>query len=499
MAIEFHRDGPWELLEGWVWASLCDVASILPGQSPPSVTYNDFGAGLPFYQGKTDFGEYSPSARIWCSAPERIAEAGDVLISVRAPVGPTNIASERSAIGRGLAAIRGRSGIENRYLLFAIRRIQHVIASKATGTTFGGIPTKLLGEQIIPLAPMAEQRRIVTRIDELFAEIADGETALSRARNDLDTWRRSLLKAAVTGELTREWRENNRQGQTGKDFVARIGKERNAAVAAGTGRQFKVAPPRDGIRLPAIPATWVWTQLGSILLDIEAGLNVKAEGRPPRPGETGIVKISAVTWGSFDERESKTLPVNARISERHLIAPGDFLISRANTLELVGAPVIVKTCTTRLVLSDKVLRLRFVRGLQEWIEVCLKSPLGRAQIEEYASGNQLSMRNISQENLMRIAIPTPPRAEMAAAMRSFALNEDRGRDGSAFIEGGQKAAATLRQSILRTAFEGHLVDHAPSDETAEDLPTRVASRPARSTFGAGRRGRRAWAAAGASA
>ncbi len=76
------------------------------GQSPPGSTYNEDGEGLPFYQGRRDFGERFPSRRIWCSQPTRVAERSDVLVSVRAPVGSLNVASERCAIGRGVAAVR---------------------------------------------------------------------------------------------------------------------------------------------------------------------------------------------------------------------------------------------------------------------------------------------------------------------------------------------------------------------------------------------------------
>lgn len=85
---------------------LSDVAKIIMGQSPPSSTYNSTGKGLPFFQGKTDFGEMYPTPRVYCTEPNRIAEPGDILITVRAPVGPTNINFVQSCIGRGLAAIR---------------------------------------------------------------------------------------------------------------------------------------------------------------------------------------------------------------------------------------------------------------------------------------------------------------------------------------------------------------------------------------------------------
>ena len=85
---------------------LGDIATITAGQSPPGHTYNENGIGLPFFQGKADFGEFHPITRKWCVAPKKIAEPGDILISVRAPVGPTNVAGERCCIGRGLASIR---------------------------------------------------------------------------------------------------------------------------------------------------------------------------------------------------------------------------------------------------------------------------------------------------------------------------------------------------------------------------------------------------------
>jgi len=100
---------------------LSSIADLIMGQSPPSTTYNLEGDGLPFFQGKTDFGSRHPRPRQFCSAPLKIANPGDILISIRAPVGPTNIADEECCIGRGLAAIRPQKSMENFFgLIFAI-------------------------------------------------------------------------------------------------------------------------------------------------------------------------------------------------------------------------------------------------------------------------------------------------------------------------------------------------------------------------------------------
>lgn len=118
--------------------TLSSVAELIMGQSPPSDTYNDRCEGLPFYQGKTDFGFKHPTPRLYCSSPKKIAEAGDILISVRAPVGPTNIVAEKSCIGRGLGAIRAQN-IHSEFLYFNLKYIEPHIASLGTGSTFTAI------------------------------------------------------------------------------------------------------------------------------------------------------------------------------------------------------------------------------------------------------------------------------------------------------------------------------------------------------------------------
>src|SRR5436853_2085875 len=101
----------------WKIVKLEDIAEIVQGQAPPGHTYNTSEIGLPLFQGKAEFGDIYPTARKWCSEPVKIAQPGDVLISVRAPVGPTNLCPTVACIGRGLAAIRPLGGVDSKYLL----------------------------------------------------------------------------------------------------------------------------------------------------------------------------------------------------------------------------------------------------------------------------------------------------------------------------------------------------------------------------------------------
>ena len=105
---------------------LKDCCTIIAGQSPESKYYNTDGIGLPFFQGKADFGELYPTIRVYCSQPTKVAEKDDILLSVRAPVGPTNLAPCRVCIGRGLTAIRPSEVLLTRYVLLFFRYLKIV-------------------------------------------------------------------------------------------------------------------------------------------------------------------------------------------------------------------------------------------------------------------------------------------------------------------------------------------------------------------------------------
>ena len=190
-----------DLPAGWEAADVDEVCLVIQGQSPPGETYNTDGAGLPFLQGKAEFGDTYPTAVKWCSAPTKIAEPDDILISIRAPVGPTNLCPSQSCIGRGLAAIRPQGDIQPKYVLYALRSTEEELRSKATGTTFDAIRGDSLRSHPIPLPPLAEQRRIVAEIETQFTRLDASVAALRRARANLKRYRASVLKDACEGRL----------------------------------------------------------------------------------------------------------------------------------------------------------------------------------------------------------------------------------------------------------------------------------------------------------
>lgn len=164
-----------DMNHNWTYKKLGEVATITMGQSPTSDTYN-VSEGLPFFQGNADFGKEHPSVRIYCNSPIRIADSGDILISVRAPIGAINIADRKCCIGRGLAAIRGNDNYISRFIYYLLMASKEKLVSQGTGSTFKSIGKDVLYNMLIPVPPLSTQSRIVSELD-LLQSLIDKQKA----------------------------------------------------------------------------------------------------------------------------------------------------------------------------------------------------------------------------------------------------------------------------------------------------------------------------------
>jgi len=313
------------------------------------------------------------------------------------------------------------------------------------------------------LPPINEQNRIVEEIEKQLTRLDAAVAALKRVQANLKRYRAAVLKAACEGRLVPTEaelaRREGRSYEPASVLLERISSEPYAAHV----------PAEE---LPVLPEGWTWISLGSILRSIEAGKSFKCEERPPGPLQIGVVKVSAVTWGEFDEQESKTCR-ESQLKESYLIREGDFLFSRANTIELVGACVIVKSVSSRLMLSDKILRFNLTALPKEWVLYCLRAEFGRAEIERLSTGNQESMRNIGQTRIRSIRIPLPPLAEIERILADLASRLSIMNEIDVEVASDLGRADRLRQSILKRAFEGKLVPQDSNDEPAKDLLERI--------------------------
>lgn len=194
------------------------MTTIILGQSPPSSAYNEEGRGLPFYQGKVDFGLLFPRPRIWCDAGQQFAARNDVLISVRAPVGDVNMSTGDCVIGRGVTAIRAGSRIDPWFLFFALQFARPTLESRSTGSTFASVNKGTLLDLEIPAPDLTQQRSIAAllrflceRIDceAILLDIA--ATTKRVAMRELFTrgLRDEAQKETEVGPIPESWRVSN--------------------------------------------------------------------------------------------------------------------------------------------------------------------------------------------------------------------------------------------------------------------------------------------------
>ena len=298
-------------------AILTDVAQLIMGQSPPSSSYNDTGLGLPFFQGKVDFGFLYPTPRKYCTDPKKVAEDGDILISVRAPVGPTNICSTRSCIGRGLAAIRPHR-ISSMFLYYNLRYIEDEIASLGTGSTFKSINKSQLSSVEVNDHdfPLPEQQRIAGVLSLVQRAIEEQERLIALTTE---------LKKALMHKLFTE------------------------GARGGPQKQTEIGP---------IPESWEVVKLKDTIEYIDYGLS-KAIPKTPPPNGVNIVSTADIN------RDGELLYWKIRMTEapektvaRLSLKDGDVLFNWRNSAELIGKTTIYDEQPEPHIFASFILRLR---------------------------------------------------------------------------------------------------------------------------------------------
>ncbi len=184
---------------------LSEIAKLIMWQSPTSNTYNSEWKWLPFYQWKKEFWNVFPNPQVWCSEPIKIVEKWDVLISVRAPVWPTNLCNETSCIGRWLAGIRPKLELlELWYFRYYFKKYETEISKLWKWSTFASITKSDLETLQIPLPHLPRQQEIVAHLDRVFAETSELKIQYEAQIRDLETLKQSLLEEAFAGRLVIE-------------------------------------------------------------------------------------------------------------------------------------------------------------------------------------------------------------------------------------------------------------------------------------------------------
>ena len=380
---------------------LGDVAEIILGQSPESKSYNTKGEGLPFFQGKTEFTDWFPIPNKWCTEPKKIAEPFDVLLSVRAPVGPTNIAKEKCCIGRGLAAIRYADCYK--YVLYYLRSVSKYLESKATGTTFSSISGDTIKNLPIPLPPLPTQHLIVSRIETLFAELDKAEAHLRAAQQQLKIYKQTVLN---------HWL-NNEDGK------------------------------------------WEMVKLGEVaekIFDGPFGTHLKSDDYVS--SGIRVVRLENIKAGYFDDsKQSYVTPEKYEIIKRHTVYPTDLIMSTfiSEEVKVCQMPKHIEFAVNK---ADCIgIRLKPLAN-NDFIKYYLSLRSVYHQLEIQVHGATRPRVNTTQ--IKNIEINLPPLAEQQRIVAEIESRLSQASASSACIENALQQAEALRQSILKKAFSGEL-------------------------------------------
>ena len=361
-----------QIPEGWRLVRVGDVAEVVMGQSPPGELVNDWDgtdgqtSGLPFIQGNAEFGANFPNPVKWCTQPLKVGVSGDILISVRAPVGETNRADRKLGIGRGLAAVR----FNKRYQAFGWHILNHAkeaLERVTQGSTFQAIGGGELRNLPVLLPPLPEQRAIAAVLDTIDDAIERTAAVIAATEQLRDSLLHQLLTRGVPGWHT-AWKE---------------------VPGLGT-----------------MPADWDVVSLGEVY-EVQLGkmLSPKAkQGANPKPYLTN----RNVRWGGFDLADLPTMDFDEREIKKFQLRQGDLMVCEGGDTGRAAVweePIV--DCYYQKALHR--LRPKGNTEIPKFMLAVLMFYGNNGILLEYSE--QTSISHLTRERLLRMPVPNPPRTE----------------------------------------------------------------------------------------
>lgn len=410
-------------------------------------------------------------------------EPGNVLVTIVGTIGRTAVVPKefpKITLQRSVAVLKPAE-VDSAFLAYQIESAgpQSFMSKNAKGTAQKGIYLRTLNRMPVMLAPLPEQQRIVEKIETLFAELDKGEEALRSVQKLIARYRQSVLKAAVTGALTADWRAANASaGDNGKDMLAHILKTRRETWQGRGKYKEPVAPDTEG--LPELPEGWVWATLDQLVSGRARSMQSGPFGSNLKHSEFQaegvlVVGIDNVRDGYF------SLGSEHRISQskygelrKYTARPGDLLVT---VMASLGRSCVIPDDLETAIITKHVYRITMERELvaPEFYNLLLQTEwVSRRHMFENSQGQ--TRPGLNSTILRCLPVPLLSRSEQVEIVErvNHTLEEIVRLDGLVVSE--LKRSGALRQSILKDAFSGKLVPQDSSDEPAEELLKRIRGR-----------------------
>lgn len=484
--VEENESGLLSAHPPWIRVRLADVCEILNGYPFSSKKFRS-GGGTPLIRIRDVLRGDTDTHYVGDFDPQYLVQHGELIVGMD---GDFNCALWRGDIAllnqRVCKLTPDQRVYDLNFLASVLPGYLQAINSKTSSITVKHLSSKTVADIPLPLPPREEQRRLAGEIDSYSTRIVDAESTLERVRRNLQRYRASVLQAAVEGRLVPTEAELARAED--RDY------ERACVLlerALNEPRLKSPKPPLDlnSTQMPDLPEGWTWASLDQLSYIVRNGYSKK----PLKAGPVKILRISAVRPMSVNLDDTRWLPGQATDYSRYLVANGDLLFTRYNgNPSLVGVSGVVKGVDEPIAHPDKLIKVRLAEvGIDPgYIEIATNTGTSRRFIESRIR-TTAGQAGISGGDVKQIPIPLPPFAEQERISREVERRLSLSEGTMKELDLAKVRISRLRQSILKSAFEGKLVDQDPSDEPASALLERIrAERQARGSSRAAGRGRR---------
>ena len=472
----------------WERVFLSEVATVQNGFAFKSSLFTN-GEGKPLIRirdidkGETEnhyLGEFSD---------EYLVNRGDILIGMDGDFKAARWEGQQGLLNQRVCRVLFESEYYSEDFLFlCLQPYLNAINAETSSITVKHLSSRTVNEIPLPLPPLNEQRRIVAKIEALFAELDAGVASLKKAQAQLKTYRQALLKHAFSGKLTEQWRaENGDQLEDAAALLQRIRAERQARYVAEVaaweenGRQGqKPRPPKDLPpltpaeleELPQLPAGWIWVRFGELIETIRGGTTAVPQDLPTN---FPILRSSSVRAGKIDYSDVRYLIEEQIKDHNDFVNQGNLLFTRLNgTIDYVGnCAVVGSNFPENLMYPDRLYCAKLTNMESgKFYEQVFSSPYVRRKIEKTAKSSA-GHRRISISDITNLPVPTISLSESRHIINQIESRFSVIDQLEQTITIALQQAEALRQSILKKAFSGQLVPQDPADEPTAVLLARI--------------------------
>ena len=411
---------PFDIPDSWKWVRVSTVGITQTGNTPKKSHPEYFGNCIPFLgpgdiqNGNVNYDNQGLSEE--GKDYGRVTPAKSVLqVCIGGSIGKCALVDREVTFNQQINSIYPLlSDSKFIYHVLDSNYFKEYIKENAGGTATPIINRGLWDTIIIPLPPLEEQHRIVTKIEELLPYVdryAEAYEKLKQFNAKFpEDMKKSILQNAIQGKLVEQRPEEG----NAEDLYQQIQEEKQRLIKEGKIKKEKPLAEITEDEAPFdIPDTWKWVRLGDIYWYIDAGKSPNCQKTPVKNDEWGVITTTSIQIGYFDDEQNKVLPASFEVNKTMQVHAGDILITRAGPMNRTGIACNVENIRYNLILSDKTLRINMTNEFinKKYIVMILNSPQIRNQLIERMSGMDKQQVNISQEKYKTVLLPIPPLEE----------------------------------------------------------------------------------------